>query len=160
MQTDGKQLADALQNTRPTTKSAVIRSLHGLIEDKVRAGVHLSQIVETLNAQGLDINLPTLKSYLYRLRQRRRKNLPGITNTTNNPAPTQTLNDAQTAPNTPPTQASHGHPSLEASVTTKTTPETQATPADLDALINPDPVAQAEELAGYENLIKRKRRNT
>lgn len=106
--------------------------MHGLIEQKIKSGVHLSQIVEALNAAGLDINLVTLKSYLYRLRRKHPS------------PPRQSAPEIKSDQGAPP-QVNYARGSAM---------------TDIDSIINPDPVEQAQELARYERLAKSNRRKS
>ena len=66
-------LKDRIENIRPRmTLAAKLRELMPEIDRQVRAGVQHDDIVETLNANGFDVNLNTFRSYLYRYRKKRR----------------------------------------------------------------------------------------
>lgn len=143
IQTEGKKKANRMQNKQidpknaltdiePKTKAARIKNLHDLIESKINSGVHIAQIVEALNAAGLEINVATLKSYLYRLR---RKKPP--TPLASSPVQNQTVGPEHSE--------------------TKTS---RSTLSDIDSILNQDPASQAQELARYERLAKSTRRNS
>ncbi len=66
-------LKDRIENIRPRmTLAAKLRELMPEIDRQVRAGVQHDDIVETLNANGFDVNLNTFRSYLYRYRKKAR----------------------------------------------------------------------------------------
>lgn len=132
MQNSKSDPLNAIDRIEPKTKSARIKAMHGLIEQKIKSGVHLSQIVEALNAAGLDINLVTLKSYLYRLRRKHPS------------PPRQSAPEIKSDQGAPP-QVNYARGSAM---------------TDIDSIINPDPVEQAQELARYERLAKSNRRKS
>ncbi|ECT3230458.1 hypothetical protein D1336_21485 [Salmonella enterica subsp. enterica serovar Heidelberg] len=65
-------LKGRIENIRPKTIAAKLRELMPEIDRQVRAGVQHDDIVETLNANGFDVNLNTFRSYLYRYRKKAR----------------------------------------------------------------------------------------
>lgn len=132
MQNNKSNPAKMLHEIEPKTKAARIKSMHSLIESKIKAGVQIAQIVAILNEAGLDINAVTLKSYLYRLRRGNRSALP-----------------QPTKPISPTVIPSESSGSTESS-----------TIQDIDSIIHQDPISQANELAKYERLAKFNRRKT
>lgn len=130
MQNSQSSAKNMLNRIEPKTKAARIKAMHGEIESKIKSGVQLAQIVEALNAMGLDINLVTLKSYLYRLRKKSNPALPSSTEY-----------------------------SFEAKgPETKTSAPSSTVLQDIDSILNQDAVNQAHELARYERLAKSNRR--
>lgn len=119
-----------LDDIEPRTKAARIKSMHALIESRIKAGVQIAQIVSGLKEAGIDINAATLKSYLYRLRRQKSTALPQ-------------QDQRQTSLNEP----------TELSKSDQST-----TIQDIDSIINQDPAIQANELARYERLAKSNRR--
>lgn len=132
MQNNESGTAQVLNTIEPKTKSARIRAMHGLIESKLQDGVQIAQIVEGLRASGLDINVATLKSYLYRIRHKDRSPLP-------HPTPVQGASEEAT-----------GLPLAENPLSIH----------EIDSIINQDPASQAQDLLRYERLAKSNRRNT
>lgn len=63
-------LKERIERIQPTTLAAKLRDLMPEIDRQVRAGVQHDDIIETLNANGLDVNLNTFRSYLYRYRKK------------------------------------------------------------------------------------------
>lgn len=138
MQNNKSNPAKMLHEIEPKTKAARIKSIHSLIESKIKAGVQIAQIVAILNEAGLDINAVTLKSYLYRLRRGNRSALPQPTNPIN---PINPIN-----------------PTIIPSESSRSTGS--STIQDIDSIIHQDPISQANELAKYERLAKFNRRKT
>lgn len=52
------------------TLAAKLRGLMPEIDKRVREGVQHEEIIDTLNANGFDLNLNTFRSYLYRYRKK------------------------------------------------------------------------------------------
>jgi len=75
---DIEALRELTSETKNQTKMGRLRGLFDEIEKAKEAGVSNAKIVETLNAQGLDINLKTFESMMYKIRQSR-KNKPSKT---------------------------------------------------------------------------------
>lgn len=132
MQNNKSDPAKMLHGIEPKTKAARVKSMHSLIESKIKDGVQLAQIVAILNEAGLDINTVTLKSYLYRLRRENRNALPQASN-----------------PITP-IDAPSESPRSSGSTTIQ----------EIDSIIHQDPASQANELAKYERLARSNRRKT
>ncbi|EJW5843903.1 hypothetical protein OCK05_004367 [Salmonella enterica subsp. enterica serovar Kentucky] len=65
-------LKGQIERMQPTTLAGKLRELMPEIDRQVRAGVQHDDIVETLNANGFDVNLNTFRSYLYRYRKKTR----------------------------------------------------------------------------------------
>jgi hypothetical protein len=146
MQSKTNDPKSAIQHMEPNTKSALNKSMFTNIEDRIKAGVSLVQIVDALNQTGVDISLATLKSYLYRLRK------SSMQMKERAPSPTLAHSDSH---------AKSTLSELEPTPTRKGFPDASTpgiSPHVLDALINPDPVQQAEDLSKYERLAKLNRR--
>jgi hypothetical protein len=75
---DIEALRELTSEPKNQTKMGRLRGLFDEIEKAKEAGVSNIKIVETLNAQGLDINLKTFESMMYKIRQSR-KNKPSKT---------------------------------------------------------------------------------
>ncbi|CAM2156612.1 HTH marR-type domain-containing protein [Pararobbsia alpina] len=66
---NSRTLRRAVEETEAGTKSARLRQVMPEIEQRLAAGARISDVVETLNRNGLPITIATLKSYLYRFRK-------------------------------------------------------------------------------------------
>lgn len=132
MQNNKSDPVKMLHGIEPKTKAARVKSMHNLIESKIKDGVQLAQIVAILNQAGLDINTATLKSYLYRLRRENRNALPQANNSI--------------TPSDSPSES----PRSSGSTTIQ----------EIDSIIHQDPESQANELAKYERLARFNRRKT
>jgi hypothetical protein len=131
-----------------------------VIEQRLAAGVRIADILKALRDGGIDLTEATLKSYLYRYRQKHGRAetakppaQPGARQTgvshsdaalggdslTPRPAALPPSNEADSSEN-PPTR---GPISMQ----------------ELDRLMKPDPAEQAEKLARYERLAKQQRRS-
>ena len=66
------KLEKAFQHLEAGRKAKQLQSLWPTIEQKLAEGVSHAQILGALNENGLDLTERTYKSYLYRLRKRRR----------------------------------------------------------------------------------------
>ncbi|SAL05372.1 hypothetical protein AWB81_07134 [Caballeronia arationis] len=156
----------AVSEIEPTTKAARLRDVMPEIEKKLAVGVQLRAIHQALTGAGLDLTLQTLKTYLYRYRKELRARTTG-----------QQTTFAASAADVVPGPSQVGEAVLheakapemqEPPKPQKTTQETsQRTTAlrepismqELDRLMKPDPVQQAEKLARYERLAKQQRRS-
>lgn len=130
-------LSEALTGLQPKTKAARLREVMPVIEERIRAGVRLADILQALNANGLELNEATLKSYLYRYRKGRKAVTPPAAAAQPDPAGESSGNNAATRDTNP----SGGTVSMQ----------------DLERLMKPDPAQQAEDLARYERLGKQRR---
>jgi hypothetical protein len=63
---DLKSLIDAIPGR---TVAAKLRRIMPDIDRRVREGIQHEEIIDTLNANGFDLNLNTFRSYLYRYRK-------------------------------------------------------------------------------------------
>ena len=77
-----KDLTNALMAVGPESKAAKIRQVMPLIEQQISAGVRLQVILDVLIQQGVELSMPTLKSYLQRYRKAQRQNPAKQTKTT------------------------------------------------------------------------------
>lgn len=127
--------------TVPTTKSAQLRGVMPDIESRLAAGVQLAVIHQALTNAGLDLTFKTFKTYLHRYRKKQQlKSLNQPAMPVGPPGTSTPLRDASPSPET---DAPHGQISMQ----------------QLDRLMKPDPVDQAEKLARYERLAKQQRRS-
>ena len=144
-------LATALQAVEPETKAAQIRQVMPIIEQQLKAGVRRQAILDVLKAQGIEISMETLKSYLYRYRKSVKAG------TVEAPA---NVPNSQSAAVVPEATAEK----LEiVSYDTKT--ESQDLPApmapnELSKIMNPGDDVNASELARYESASPSRRRRT
>src|SRR5580698_2822763 len=74
--TKQRSLLLAIEKLEAGTKAARLRSLMPEIEQRLAAGARISDLVRTLNENGLPISTATLKSYLYRFRKAAREDTP------------------------------------------------------------------------------------
>ena len=65
----------AIETLEAGTKAARLRILMPDIEERLTAGVRISDLVRTLSENGLPISTATLKSYLYRFRKAARESI-------------------------------------------------------------------------------------
>ncbi|EBC1886511.1 hypothetical protein BU332_22870 [Salmonella enterica] len=65
-------LKGQIERMQPTTLAGKLRELMPEIDRQVRAGVQHEHIIQTLNANGFNLNLNTFRSYLYRYRRKLR----------------------------------------------------------------------------------------
>ena len=151
MTTTKLDLATALQAVEPETKAAQIRQVMPIIEQQLKAGVRRQAILDVLKAQGIEITMETLKSYLYRYRKSVKAG------TVEAPA---NVPNSQSATVVPEATAEK----LEiVSYDTKT--ESQDLPApmapnELSKIMNPGDDVNASELARYESASPSRRRRT
>ncbi len=66
------RLESLIEGIAGKTLAAKMRRLMPQIDRRVREGVRHEEIVQTLNANGLTLNLNTFRSYLYRYRKKMR----------------------------------------------------------------------------------------
>lgn len=126
-------LKHILAMMEPRTKAARLRELMPVILERIAGGVRISEILQTLNQGGMDITEGTLKNYLYRYRKKQK----GVREQPTPPAPQENVSyDTET-------QETKGPVSIQ----------------ELDRLMKPDPAAQAQELASYEQIAKKHRRS-
>lgn len=164
----------AVRDTEPTTKSARLRDVMPEIEKKLAVGVRLRAIHQALIGAGLELTLQTLKTYLYRYRKKQRAHPTGhqtalaASAALGEPVSSQageTVShqaqplDMQESPK--PQETSQETTQVTAQESTqKTTPLREPiSMQELDRLMKPDPVQQAEKLARYERLAKQQRRS-
>ena len=144
-------LATALQAVEPETKAAQIRQVMPIIEQQLKAGVRRQAILDVLKAQGIEITMETLKSYLYQYR----KSVKAGT--------------VEAPANVPNSQSAAVVPEATAEkleiVSYDTKPESQDLPApmapnELSKIMNPGDDVNASELARYESVSPSRRRRT
>ncbi|MGN7499248.1 MULTISPECIES: hypothetical protein [Pseudomonas] len=144
-------LATALQAVEPETKAAQIRQVMPIIEQQLKAGVRRQAILDVLKAQGIEITMETLKSYLYRYRKSVKAG------TVEAPASQPSLQSAAAVPEAP--------AKIPVSVSYDTKPESEEPPApmaptELNKIMNPGDDVNASELARYESASPSRRRRT
>lgn len=126
-------LKQTLTMMEPRTKAARLRELMPIIVERIASGVRISEILKTLNEGGMEITEGTLKNYLYRYRKKKK----GATEQSKTSEPEENVSyDTETKETKEPVSIQ-----------------------ELDRLMKPDPAAQAQELAKYEQLAKRRRRS-
>ena len=149
-----RDVVQALTALEPKTKAAKVREVMPLIEQRISAGVRIVDVLKALRESGIDLTEATLKSYLYRYRQKQHveRETAGQQKPSNVPQSSATepvsqrhypdsssINDSNLSADT----VSHGPISMQ----------------ELDRLMKPDPAEQAEKLARYERLAKQQRRS-
>jgi len=146
---------EAVSQTEPTTKAARLREVMPEIEKKLAVGVQLRTIHQALTGAGVDLTLQTLKTYLYRYRKTQRAK-----------AGRQQTGFAGSLPIGAPPSSQVGESGLDEAQPPETPERAASTPSrapismqELDRLMKPDPVQQAEKLARYERLAKQQRRS-
>ncbi|GAB5098066.1 conjugal transfer protein TraD [Caballeronia sp. HLA56] len=149
-----RDVMQALTALEPKTKAAKVREVMPLIEQRISAGVRIADILKALRESGIDLTEATLKSYLYRYRQKQQVERETTAH--------KTQSNAQHSSATDPVSQRH-HSDLS-SVTDSDSSEhaTSHGPIsmqELDRLMKPDPAEQAEKLARYERLAKQQRRS-
>lgn len=140
-------LKSALAQIEPRTKAGKVRELMPVIEQRMAAGVRVSEILETLKSGGIVMTEGTLRVYLYRYRKQQKKT--GDTVKQGQPTKRGSLGAEETRQET-------------VRYDTETTPDTEKGPVsmqELDKLMRPDPARQATDLANYENIAKQQRRS-
>lgn len=65
-----RDVVQALTALEPKTKAAKVREVMPLIEQRISAGVRIVDVLKALRESGIDLTEATLKSYLYRYRQK------------------------------------------------------------------------------------------
>ncbi|MDR5769654.1 conjugal transfer protein TraD [Caballeronia sp. LZ028] len=149
-----RDVMQALTALEPKTKAAKVREVMPLIEQRISAGVRIADILKALRECGIDFTEATLKSYLYRYRQKQQVERE----TTGQKIQSNAQHSSATDP------VSQRHHSDSSSIT-DSDPSTQVAShgpismQELDRLMKPDPAEQAEKLARYERLAKQQRRS-
>lgn len=128
-----KTLAEQLLEATPTRKAAQLRVLFPIIEERLAAGLSISEVLGILRTGGLMLTEATFKSYLYRLRKERKLHQPASKLKRNLEEPVR-LAEMSASGSIP------------------------MSPQALNHLMQPDSIAQAEEMARYEKLAKRRKR--
>lgn len=126
-----------------------MRELMPLIEQKLACGVRLAQIVGALNSAGIAVSMATLKSVLYQERKKAAKAAAGKAASPTGGLASSVSHDTKTAPAAAPRTSPYVPP--PAAAPTKHVPPT---PQQLHAILHPDPVKQAEEMAEYERIAR------
>ncbi|EHP44186.1 putative TraD protein [Cupriavidus basilensis OR16] len=154
----------AIRALQPESIAARLRQLMPEIEAKLGVGVTLKAVHQALAGSGIDIPLETLRTNVYRYRKKVKAARPVSyeADTTREPAPAP-----RRTPPTPADVTGHLKTSVSSGTEEKTAPTFEPrhpppTPQELHALMHPDPVKQAEEIAYYERIGRaraRKRRS-
>lgn len=140
-------LATALQAVEPETKAAKIRQVMPIIEQQLKAGVRRQAILDVLKAQGIEISMETLKSYLYRYRKSVKAGEVKPADVPNSPAAS-----VPEAPAEKPVSISYD--------TNPEDPPAPMAPNELSKIMNPGDDVNASELARYESASPSRRRRT
>ena len=119
-----------------------MREVMPVIEQRIAAGVRLVDILKALKEGGIDLTEATLKSYLYRYRQKQSK--PAAATRPADALPSRAVDRSEPSE----TERSED-PALRGPISMQA----------LDRLMKPDPAEQAEKLARYERLAKQQRRS-
>jgi hypothetical protein len=141
-------LRQALTALEPKTKAAKLREVMPLIEEKIKDGVRIAEILSVLQAGGLELTEGTLKSYLHRSRKKQSK-----------PAERYVEPGDGRADDSGPSEKADEVANLEGRGQDTSVPASPVSMQDLDRIMKPDPVVQANELAQYERIGKQQRRN-
>ncbi|WP_250469947.1 MULTISPECIES: conjugal transfer protein TraD [unclassified Caballeronia] len=153
-----RDVVQALTALEPKTKAAKVREVMPLIEQRLSAGVRIVDVLKALRANGIDLTEATLKSYLYRYRQKQQveqetagQKLPANVQHSSatgsvsqrHYSDSSSISDSDLSTDSVSHEASQGPISMQ----------------ELDRLMKPDPAEQAEKLARYERLAKQQRRS-
>ncbi|BBU33359.1 hypothetical protein BTHE68_70930 (plasmid) [Burkholderia sp. THE68] len=149
-----RDVMQALTALEPKTKAAKVREVMPLIEQRISAGVRIADILKALREGGIDLTEATLKSYLYRYRQKQQVERE----TTGQKIQSNAQHSSATE------SVSQQHHPDSSSITDSDSSEHVASHGpismqELDRLMKPDPAEQAEKLARYERLAKQQRRS-
>ena len=155
----GKDIEAALLAVEPVTKAAKIRQVMPVIEKQLKAGVRRQAILDVLKAQGIEVSMDTLKSYLYRYRKAQRDNSTPVASPA--PAPQTAVPEQRTVE-----PARQVEPPVEGGVSYDTDPSQDADerphvgPAELSRLMNPGDDQNASDLDRYESAARSRRKRT
>lgn len=139
-------LQAALKAMEPDTKAAQMRSVMPIIEAQLRAGVKQQAILDVLKSQGIELNMPTFKNYLYRYRKSLKAGMQ-----TAEPARAETPRRVEKEP-------------ISVSYDTENDTDTEPTntvpvaPSALSKIMNPGDDVNASEMARYESAGKKRRK--
>lgn len=143
----------------PVTKAAKIRQVMPVIEKQLKAGVRRQAILDVLKAQGIEVSMDTLKSYLYRYRKAQRDNSTLVASPA--PAPQNAVPEQRSVE---PVQ--QVEPLVEGGVSYDTDASQDADerphvgPAELSRLMNPGDDQNASDLDRYESAARSRRKRT
>jgi hypothetical protein len=153
-----RDVVQALTALEPKTKAAKVREVMPLIEQRLSAGVRIVDVLKALRANGIDLTEATLKSYLYRYRQKQQveqetagQKLPS---NVQQPSATEPVSQRHYSDS-----SSISDSDLSTGATSHGPPHEPMSMQELDRLMKPDPAEQAEKLARYERLAKQQRRS-
>lgn len=151
----GKDIEAALLAVKPKTNAAKIRQVMPVIEKQLAAGVTREAILEVLKAQGIEVSLDTLKSYLYRYRKAQRErgqSRPNGQGGGSVSAPVETVATQEQA-------TENGGVSYDTDRVPEQSPALLG-PAELSRLMNPGDDQNAQDLAKYESVGRNRRKQT
>ncbi len=147
-----RNLIRTLTALEPKTKAARVREVMPVIEQKIAAGVRITDILQALNRGSIDLTAATLKSYLYRYRHKQ--------DPATRPARPSAQRSYVTRPvNISPPHQAHQSASDHSDPSERTDARAPISMQELDRLMKPDAAEQAEKLAHYERLAKQQRRS-
>ncbi|MDR5797997.1 conjugal transfer protein TraD [Caballeronia sp. LZ008] len=153
-----RDVVQALTALEPKTKAAKVREVMPLIEQRLSAGVRIVDVLKALRANGIDLTEATLKSYLYRYRQKQQVEQETV-------GQKLSANVQHSSATRPVSQRHYSDSSsirdsdLSTHATSNGSPHEPMSMQELDRLMKPDPAEQAEKLARYERLAKQQRRS-
>ncbi|AIY44232.1 hypothetical protein LT85_p053 (plasmid) [Collimonas arenae] len=127
----------AISEMQPTTKAAKLRSLMPEIERKLAEGVQFKDVLEALKIGGLEFDLATFKTYVYRFRKENVKTVTVSKKPSVGTAETETGQPESAAENSPGEPVSMQH---------------------LSNLMKPDPDQEAADILNYERIAKQSRK--
>ncbi|MDR5784571.1 conjugal transfer protein TraD [Caballeronia sp. LZ065] len=158
-----RDVVQALTALEPKTKAAKVREVMPLIEQRISAGVRIVDVLRALRANGIDLTEATLKSYLYRYRQKQQVEQDSAGQKL--PANVQQPHVQQSSATEAVSQRHYSDSSsisdsdLSTHASPHGPPHEPMSMQELDRLMKPDPDEQAEKLARYERLAKQQRRS-
>ena len=137
-----------IEAIKVTTKAAKLRKLMPAIEAKLAEGVRAAEIVEALKKGGLELTMGTFRNYLHQFRTKQGKVVKRQSSAAAS-SPADSLTSTGTSESV----------SVETDSQETSTRREPISMLELDRLMKPDPVKQAEEMAYYERIAKQNRRS-
>lgn len=135
----------AISRMEPTSTSAKLRQVMPEIEEKLAAGVRLREVHQVLLEAGFDLTFQTLKTYIYRYRKKEQPVLREETYFKKSVPDNGCLSRECSDPSTPASSNSLA-------------PRIPMSMQNIDRMMKPTPSEQAEKLARYELLARKKRK--
>jgi len=155
----GKDIEAALMAVEPVTKAAKIRQVMPVIEKQLKAGVGRQAILDVLKAQGIEVSMDTLKSYLYRYRKAQRENGTTVANPA--PAPQNPVDVPRPVePGRQVEPTAEGGVSYDIDTSPNADSRPHVGPAELNRLMNPGDDQNASDLDRYESAARSTRKRT